>query len=252
MICYQPIGIFKCSNSKPYGAPRQGVLAQSAFGRVQLCSPITKDCVSDLSDFDRIWLIYDFHYNKSWKPKVQPPRGSSVKRSVLATRSPYRPNSIGMSCVKLEKIEELNLIVSQFDLLDETPILDVKPYISYADSFPNAKMGWIDEQNKYDIVFTDNTLPKIHWLNAQLNFDLPQTIQSQLEYAPTCRKSKRVKKYQDSYIFSIQAWRLPFKVKGNKVLITDLFSGYTKAEIDQLADTQWDVPLHIQFTELFR
>ncbi|EIM01690.1 tRNA (N6-threonylcarbamoyladenosine(37)-N6)-methyltransferase TrmO [Rhodanobacter denitrificans] len=97
----------------------------------------------DLAGFERIWLLFAFHRSEGWKAEVRPPRGGG-KRSVLATRSPHRPNAIGLSAVELVAVEEGALRVRGVDLLDGTPILDIKPYVPYADAFPAARAGWID------------------------------------------------------------------------------------------------------------
>lgn len=97
----------------------------------------------DLQGFQRIWLIFVFHRSEGWKAEVKPPRGGG-KRSVLATRSPHRPNAIGLSAVELLGIDDHSLHVRGLDLLDGTPILDIKPYVPYADAFPNSRAGWID------------------------------------------------------------------------------------------------------------
>jgi tRNA-Thr(GGU) m(6)t(6)A37 methyltransferase TsaA len=98
----------------------------------------------DLYGFERIWLIFAFHLSEGWKSSVKPPRGGP-KRGVLATRSPHRPNSIGLSAVELIRIEGRTLHLRGVDLLDGTPVLDIKPYVPYADAFPAARAGWIDE-----------------------------------------------------------------------------------------------------------
>lgn len=97
----------------------------------------------DLAGFDRLWLVFVFDRSQGWKAEVRPPRGGG-KRSVLATRSPHRPNAIGLSAVELVAIEAHGLRVRGVDLLDGTPILDIKPYVPYADAFPDARAGWID------------------------------------------------------------------------------------------------------------
>ena len=250
-ITYAPIGVFNCANTKPYGAPRQAVLAKKSGGSINLNSFVNRDCISDLEGVERIWLIYDFHHNKDWKPKVRPPRGSSTKRSVFATRSPYRPNSIGISCVKLEKIENLKIYISEHDLLDGTPILDIKPYLAYADSFPNAKMGWVSDSDKYEVSFSNKAREKIKWLNDKLGFDIPETVRAQLEFEPTCRKAKRIKKVGTSYLYSLQAWRLPFTVKNKEVIINDLYSGYSKNELNDLHTPQYERYLHREFLNKF-
>jgi len=97
----------------------------------------------DLAGFDRIWLLFAFHRSDGWKAEVKPPRGGG-KRSVLSTRSPHRPNAIGLSAVELLAVEGGHLRVRGVDLLDGTPILDIKPYVPYADAFPDSRAGWID------------------------------------------------------------------------------------------------------------
>lgn len=97
----------------------------------------------DLAGFERIWLVFVFHRSDGWKAEVRPPRGGG-KRSVLATRSPHRPNRIGLSAVELAEITEHGLRVRGIDLLNGTPILDIKPYVPYADAFPASRAGWID------------------------------------------------------------------------------------------------------------
>jgi tRNA (Thr-GGU) A37 N-methylase len=88
--------------------------------------------------------IFAFHRSEGWTARVRPPRGGG-KRGVLATRSPHRPNAIGLSAVALTGVDAHSLRVRGMDLLDGTPILDIKPYVPYADAFPDARAGWIDD-----------------------------------------------------------------------------------------------------------
>lgn len=111
---------------------------------LELADWLDEQVVHDLHGFERIWLIFAFHLSEGWKSMVKPPRGGP-KRGVLATRSPHRPNSIGLSAVELIKVEGRTLHLRGVDLLDGTPVLDIKPYVPYADAFPGAKAGWIDE-----------------------------------------------------------------------------------------------------------
>ncbi len=117
---------------------------KSAEARIEFIEGFPTQAYRDLEGFDRIWLIFAFHRSEGWKAEVRPPRGGG-KRSVLATRSPHRPNAIGLSAVELVGIEPGALTVRGIDLLDATPILDIKPYVPYADAFPDSRAGWIDE-----------------------------------------------------------------------------------------------------------
>lgn len=111
--------------------------------RIEFVEAVPTEAFADLAGFTRIWLIFVFDRSEGWKPQVRPPRGGG-KRSVLATRSPHRPNAIGLSAVELVAVEERALRVRGVDLLDGTPILDIKPYVPYADAFPDSRAGWID------------------------------------------------------------------------------------------------------------
>ena len=114
-----------------------------AEARVEFIAGFPGAAFRDLAGFQRIWLLFAFHRSEGWKAEVKPPRGGG-KRSVLATRSPHRPNAIGLSAVELLAIDGHGLRVRGIDLLDGTPILDIKPYVPYADAFPDSRAGWID------------------------------------------------------------------------------------------------------------
>ncbi len=149
----QPLGYIRTCFPEKFGIPRQALLATEAKGVLQLLSPFNQpDCVEGLSESSHVWLTFIFHQhlNDGWKPKVRPPRlGGNKKYGVFATRSPFRPNGLGLSAVKLDKIdvndESVNLHFSGVDLLDGTPIVDIKPYIPYADVVPNATNFFAEE-----------------------------------------------------------------------------------------------------------
>lgn len=130
-------------------APHQSVVVAGtetgaeAEARIEFVESLPTEAFADLAGFERIWLLFVFHRSEGWKPQVRPPRGGG-KRGVLATRSPHRPNAIGLSAVELVAVEERALRVRGVDLLDGTPILDIKPYVPYADAFPASRAGWID------------------------------------------------------------------------------------------------------------
>lgn len=147
---YRPIGILHSPYSRRIDAPHQSTVVEGtesgdfALATLELQDWLDEKVIQDLSGFDRLWLIFVFHRSEGWKSTVKPPRGGP-KRGVLATRSPHRPNPLGLSAVELVKIEGRTLHLRGVDLLDGTPVLDIKPYVPYADAFPEAKAGWIDE-----------------------------------------------------------------------------------------------------------
>lgn len=136
-----------------FGIPRQSGIVKELKGRV-VFEPPYRDyrAVKELSEYSHIWLLWLFSRSErdEWSPTVRPPRlGGNTRVGVFATRSPYRPNPIGMSAVKLDRVvldEKLGpvLEVSGIDIVDGTPILDIKPYLTFADSYSNAVCGFAD------------------------------------------------------------------------------------------------------------
>ncbi|MDX9709773.1 MAG: tRNA (N6-threonylcarbamoyladenosine(37)-N6)-methyltransferase TrmO [Trichloromonas sp.] len=146
----RPIGFLRSPYARRIDAPHQGTVTQgtetgeAALATLELAEWLDGKALQDLEGFERLWLIYALHRSDGWRPTVKPPRGGP-KRGVLATRSPHRPNALGLSAVELINVEGRTLHLRGVDLLDGTPVLDIKPYVPYADAFPDAKAGWIDE-----------------------------------------------------------------------------------------------------------
>jgi tRNA-Thr(GGU) m(6)t(6)A37 methyltransferase TsaA len=147
---YRPIGTLRSPYARRIDAPHQSTVVEGTesgalvLATLELAEWLDTQVLQDLDGFARLWLIFAFHRSDGWKNTVKPPRGGP-KRGVLATRSPHRPNAIGLSAVELVKIEGRTLHLRGVDLLDGTPVLDIKPYVPYADAFPEAKAGWVDE-----------------------------------------------------------------------------------------------------------
>ena len=147
---FQPIGFVRTPYARRIDAPHQPTVVAGtetgvpAEATLELDASLPETVLRDLEGFERIWLVFVFHESQGWAPLVQPPRGPRGKRGVLATRSPHRPNAIGLSCVELVAVEGRTLRLRGVDLLDGTPVLDLKPYVPYADAFPEARAGWID------------------------------------------------------------------------------------------------------------
>lgn len=151
---FEPIGYMESCFKEKFGIPRQPGLVKQATGVVKLRDdPNLRTALRCLEEFSHLWLVFVFHEHGSlnWKPSIRPPRlGGARKVGVLASRSPHRPNPIGLSAVEIERIDidakgGAEIFVRGVDLLDGTPILDLKPYVPYADSIPEAKSGWADE-----------------------------------------------------------------------------------------------------------
>ena len=148
-----PIAYIHTEFSEKFGVPRQSGLAGSLRGTVVFEPEYRNpDAVRGLDGFSHLWLIWGFSANRhdDWQPTVRPPRmGGNERMGVFATRSPYRPNQLGLSCVEIESIDmgcsdAPRIYVRGADLMDGTPIYDIKPYIKYADSRPDAVCGYVD------------------------------------------------------------------------------------------------------------
>ena len=196
-ILINAIGYLSSDLKQRYETPRQGVLAKNSKAVIHLTPKQNfEQAVKELEGFERIWIIYQFHLNKNWKPLVTPPRHTRKKVGVFATRAPYRPNQIGLSCVKLDKVEGVKIFISESDLLDGTPILDIKPYLPYSDSFPNVKTGWAksDLSEVFSIVFNAKSKKTAEKLKSEKDINLFDYARIQLEFIPNDLSRKRISK----------------------------------------------------------
>ncbi|PCK08953.1 MAG: tRNA (N6-threonylcarbamoyladenosine(37)-N6)-methyltransferase TrmO [Alteromonadaceae bacterium] len=166
-----PIGVISTPYHEKFAIPRQPNLVPEAIGRITLDKSFTDlDCVRGLDGFSHIWLEFIFHETlaQGWKPTVRPPRlGGNERVGVFASRSTFRPNGLGLSVVTYHGAEMVNgrvqLTVAGMDLLDKTPIVDIKPYIAYVDSQPQARSGYAQERPETDfsIEFSEQAQNKL-------------------------------------------------------------------------------------------
>lgn len=159
-----PIAYLRTDFSEKFGIPRQSGLAAALRGTLVFAPEYRNpDALRGLDAFSHIWLIWEFSANTrsaDWQPTVRPPRlGGNERMGVFATRSPFRPNPLGLSCVEIESIELDTengpvIHVRGADLMDGTPVYDIKPYIRYADARPHAVCGYVDnlDERKLKVV----------------------------------------------------------------------------------------------------
>ncbi len=170
MIC--PIAYIHTDFKDKFGIPRQSGRVPELTGRIVFLPEYRDDnAIRGIEQFSHLWLIFDFSkaHKKDFSPTVRPPRlGGNSRIGVFASRSPFRPNNIGLSCVKLVEIEKTQndgnvLIVSGVDLLDMTPIYDIKPYIPYSDCIKDAVGGFADDMQNHALKVIDenNSLSSI-------------------------------------------------------------------------------------------
>lgn len=141
-IVMRPIGVLRSPFVAAAGTPIQPVYAQGAAGRIELL-PEYEPALADLDGFERLWVVYWMDRVREYRPRVVPYRDEH-ERGLFATRSPVRPNPLGISVLRLVRRAGVALEVADVDVLDGTPVLDVKPYVPAFDAFPGAKAGWFD------------------------------------------------------------------------------------------------------------
>lgn len=221
-IFIEPIGYIENDYKEKFGIPRQSGLSESVISRVIFEDEYTdRNYFKDIQEFSHIWLIWYFSDvdKKNIKPTVRPPKlGGNKKVGVFASRSPFRPNRIGISCVKLIKVDfgykRITLYVTGADLMNGTPIIDVKPYLPYTDSRPDATNGFaLDDINGLlDVKCSDELLSKIP-------FDLADGLLETLKHDP--RPSYQNDK-ERVYGMSYGDLQVKFKVDDNELEIVEI------------------------------
>lgn len=214
MITLEPIGLVHTPYHRFYDTPRQpGVDALVDESYVELFSGNNyEQALEDLAECERIWLVVYFHLATSWKPKVLPPRGR-VKRGVFSTRSPHRPNPIGITCCELLSIQGRRIAVRGTDLIDATPVLDIKPYLPYADAFPNSSVGWVDSLREQEYQVSEDGL---HLLPE----DVQQVVLRTLRHDPLPHPYRRIQRIDEyTYELAVREYRITYAVRGLHVSI---------------------------------
>ncbi len=262
-LILKPIGHFVSEQTEPYQAARQPDKL-GAQGHIQLAAKQQfEQALQDLEGCSHIWIIFGFHKNSHWKPLVQTPR-SQKKIGVFATRSPYRPNPIGMSLVRLISVDGLNVFVDSSDILNGSPVYDIKPYHPEADLALNAQISWLENETgpKYKISFSPLAEEQLDWLQQQSNqgtesekksvFEIKNFISRQLEYDPLNKKKKRITSQLGYWTLAYRTWRIDYSVNETNIAVLAICSGYTAEELADLnTDTYQDKKLHQKFFKEF-
>lgn len=184
----------------------------------------------DLDGFERVWLIWWFHRNATWRPLVLPPRGPSQRRGVFATRSPHRPNGLGMTPVRLLGIKGRKLFLGPCDLVDGTPVFDVKPYVPGYDAFPESAAGWIDKVDalenmpvRFAVKFGVLAQTQAQWLLGKWSIDYRDRMIEILSRDPSVHRTRRiVRRGEDRWEIACGAWLAWFSIVGDIVTILEL------------------------------
>jgi len=193
-----------------------------------------REALRDLDGMDRIWLVWVFHRANSWRPLVLPPRGPAQRRGLFATRSPHRPNPIGLTPVRLVGIEGLRLVLGPCDLMDGTPVLDIKPYSPSYDSFPDAKAGWIDEVDArmalppaFTVVLAPRATEQSTWLRERWNVDFLPRMTELLARDPSPHRTRRIRtRPWGRFDIGCGTWKGVFTVEGTTVTVQEFEPSY--------------------------
>lgn len=222
----KPAGYVRSLIKERYEAPRQGTLSAATEAMIELEPGNNfEQALTGLEGFSHLWIVYIFHLNSGWKPMVTPPRNKGKKVGVFATRSPHRPNGIGLSCVRYIKHEGLKIYISGSDMLDGTPVLDIKPYLPYSDSFPDALTGWAGErvQVSYEVRATDTAEQQAEAIKQKEGQNLLNYARVQLSVNPDDISRKRIVRTDAGrYYLSYRKWRIYYEIAEMVVVVLEI------------------------------
>lgn len=225
----RPIGFVRSPFTEKVEAPRQGILAEGVTGSIELL-PEYRDALDDLGGFERVWILFWFHRAEGWKSKVQPPR-SEAKRGLFATRSPHRPNPIGMTAARLDRVDGLTIHIREHDLVDGTPVLDLKPYIPYADAFPDAGSGWLGspkDARGWQVDVEPAAEEQLAWVQTETGLDLRARVLAALALGPQPHAYRRIK----GDVLAVKEWRITFRTETSeqRLVVTNVATGFREKD----------------------
>ena len=257
-LTLDPIGVVHSPLKSKAEAARQPAAATDATARIELYPDRHfEHALEDLEGWERIWVVFWCHLNTTWRPKVLPPRSASGRKGVFATRSPYRPNPLGLSAVRLERIEGLTLFIRDVDLVDGTPVLDIKPYVPYTDAYPDAATGWLQDEAlagqramggstppdpiaAYTVHFEPLAEEQAAWIEARTGFGLRGRITATLLLGPQPHAYRRIRRDGADFRLKVKEWRVQFALTQREVRVLVISSGFRPAEIAKSAGTGED------------
>jgi tRNA-Thr(GGU) m(6)t(6)A37 methyltransferase TsaA len=261
-LTLEPIGVVRTPFTDKRSAPRQPAAARGVAGRIELYPHAQYEhALSDLQTWSHIWVIFWFHRNAGFRAKVLPPR-SRHKRGVFATRSPHRPNPLGLSVLRLERIEGRVLHVLDVDMLDGTPVLDLKPYVPYTDALPDAQSGWLQEDPsaprdpgpRYRVAFSERAELQLAWLGERSPLPLRALAEEVLALGPAPHPYRRIKQVGDRLRLAVKDFRLYFEVRGDEACVLEIATGYRERVLldpSALATERTPLQVHRAFVQEF-
>lgn len=216
-----PIGYIRTSEYSKYELPRQATQKVHSTTYIELLPHQNyEQAIDDLIGFSYIWILSYFEGNILTKPKILTPL-SRDKKGVFATRSPHRPNPLGLSAVPIISIEGRNIYIGTNDLLNGTPVVDIKPYLPHADAFPTASIGWMHGliESHYSLHIDEDC--DTNWKNfAEISPENHHYVDELLRKDPLPHPYRRIKVIEENrYLVAVKLWRILYEVQENLVTI---------------------------------
>ncbi|MGV3614792.1 MAG: tRNA (N6-threonylcarbamoyladenosine(37)-N6)-methyltransferase TrmO [Fimbriimonas sp.] len=235
-LTLRPIGYVRTASRLKFDAPRQPDMGSGEVNQIELLPGHQFElALQDLATFDRIWLLWWFDRNQTWRPRVLPPRGPAHRRGVFATRSPHRPNPLGLTCVTLHAVHGRVLEVGPLDLTDGTPILDIKPYLRTVDAHPESGLGWLEEIEQeeaqpppFAVVVEPLAERQLAWLRQEGGIDFTERAFAILRRDPTPHRTRRILQVgPNRYRIACGSWRMFYRLDAATVKIEEVASGHS-------------------------
>lgn len=233
-----PIGIIHSPYSEKFAVPRQPNLVSAGQGELHLLPPYNDpNSVKGLEQFSHLWLLFQFHQinPEKWRVTVRPPRlGGNKTLGVFATRSPFRPNHIGLSAVELQNIvienKQVILKLGSLDLVDGTPIIDIKPYLPYCDSHPNAKAGYAQAVPKQQLTVEFSQQAQTQLILYRQNYPQLEELIAEVISQDPRPAYKQNSNEQQSYGITLYHFNIKWEITNQKAIIINICENNTKGQ----------------------
>jgi tRNA-Thr(GGU) m(6)t(6)A37 methyltransferase TsaA len=228
LVC-QPIGFIRSGKHLKHAARHQPDEAAEERNHIELLPvPGYQEALHDLVGFDRVWLVWWFHLNTRWRSKILPPFGPGKRLGLFSTRSPHRPNPIGITPVRLYGVKKFTLEIGPCDLVDGTPILDIKPYLPSYDSFPQSATGWWGDYAKEEAERGPCTVKigplateQLVWLEDKWEVEFKGRMIEILTRDPRPHRTRRIRNRRGGgFDIACGAWRAVFDCVDTVVTVT--------------------------------
>jgi tRNA-Thr(GGU) m(6)t(6)A37 methyltransferase TsaA len=259
-LTVEPIGYLRTALATKVEAARQPRASGGAAGVIELLpGRHFEHALCDLAEWSFIWVLFWFDRNDGWRPKVLPPRSRSGRKGVFATRSPHRPNPLGLSAVRLERVEGLSLHVRDVDMLDGTPVLDIKPYVPYTDAIAEAGDGWLanadaprDPIPAFEVEWSAAAAEQAAWVEARTGLALRDRATATLTLGPEPHPYRRIRRERGGFTLCVKDWRLRFRVDERRVSVDRVESGVRPALLNGKGAADAELALHREYHARWR